>query len=110
MAKHRIPVRTVTTEVFFGRKPGAERNGSTDMSWGLDECQRSAECTGDGCHGGPPGLGRQSGLLGSSGLPPRATHHVVLLGGRVVLPQPAEGILHVPLDHLPAVRRRAPAS
>lgn len=40
---------------------------------------------------------------------PGATHHVVLLGGRVVLPQPAEGVLHVPFDHLPAVGGRTPA-
>lgn len=43
------------------------------------------------------------------GLLPGATHHVVLLGGGVVLPQPAEGVLHVPLDHLPAVGRGTPA-
>ena len=74
------------------------------------------KCTGTGCCGAPPGLGRQSGLLGGSNpraFPrasfPGATHHVVLLRGRVVLPQPAEGVLHVPFDHLPAVGGRTPA-
>lgn len=56
--------------------------------------------------GARPGLGRhEAGFLEAVALPPKAAHHVVLLGGRrVVLPQPAEGILHIPLDHLPAVQ------
>lgn len=56
-----------------------------------------------------PGWTGRTGFLGEEPHP-GPTHHVVLLGGRVVFPEPAEGVLYVPLDHLPAVGGGTPAS